>query len=421
MDLKPIGKPVNLLVKLSEDILPSPEALLVTGITPQKVAADGISEPEFAKFLNEEVFLPNTTTVGFNNIRFDDEFIRHLLWRNFYDPYEWAYSDGRSRWDMLDVSRLVRALRPDGINWPVDKNGKPTNNLEALAKINKLEHIHSHDALSDVEALIALTRLIKSRRPEMFQYLFDIRSKKEIARLVNLDEPQLFVYASGRYDSDNEKTTVALPVAPGRREGTLLAYDMRADITEVNTGEQLPVKELAYNRCPAVLPLNAIKDEKTWRRINLDLKTVQSNLKKLQDNRGLLDQVIATWNDRPDWPAAEDVEGQLYDSFTPDADKSKIFAVRSANAEDLADLHPSFIDERLPELLFRYKARNFPQSLSEAEAEKWEEYRAAKLGRELPGYMNRLAQLAISSTSTDSQFLLEEIQLWVESIAPISD
>jgi exodeoxyribonuclease-1 len=472
MDLKPIGKPVNLLVKLSEDILPSPEALLVTGITPQQTASDGVSEAEFTKILSEEIFLPNTVTVGFNNIRFDDEFIRHILWRNFYDPYEWSWLDGRSRWDMLDVSRMVRALRPDGINWPMDDRGQPTNKLELLAKANRLKHAAAHDALSDVGALIALTQLIRDKQPKMFDYLFKMRGKNEITKLVNLDEPQPFVYASGRYDTVFEKTTVALAVAPGRRPGTVLVYDLRIDLSdqkqqnysashavesrdektssiisespkhnsafennnqEVFSGDSKrvqqnnsvvsqyqpwPVKELAYNRCPAVAPLG-VMDEAAWERIGLDLDQVQVNLKKLQKNRGTLDKIMAAWNDRPDFPAADDVEGQLYDSFTPDADKSRVRKVRETTPDELADLHLDFNDERLPELLLRYKARNFPQSLSESEQTKWEEYRSAKFERELPGYMNRLAQLAVDPVNKDKQFVFEEIQIWAESIVPV--
>lgn len=127
--LNPIGEPVNLLVRLSDDVLPEPYAIVVTGITPQQTLTDGISEPEFCQFLTSEVFTPNTVALGYNSIRFDDEFIRHTLWRNFYDPYEWAWNDGRGRWDMLDIVRMTRALRPEGIEWPVDDKGKPVNKL----------------------------------------------------------------------------------------------------------------------------------------------------------------------------------------------------------------------------------------------------------------------------------------------------
>ena len=145
LDLEPIGEPVNILVKMTNDALPSPSAIAVTGITPQQTLMDGITEAEFCKYIIEEIFTPGTIAVGYNTVRFDDEFMRAILWRNFYDPYEWQWKDGRSRWDMLDVVRLTRALRPEDINWPFRDDGTPTNRLELITKLNGLEHAHAHE------------------------------------------------------------------------------------------------------------------------------------------------------------------------------------------------------------------------------------------------------------------------------------
>ena len=201
MDLNPVGEPVNILVKMTDDALPSPKAIMVTKITPQKTLAEGVSEAEFCKTVMDEIFVPNTVAVGYNTVRFDDEFMRAILWRNFYDPYEWEWKDGRSRWDMLDVVRLTRALRPEGINWPVTDEGKATNRLELLTKMNGLLHEHAHDALSDVYATIAVAALIREKQPDLFSYLFKMRDKREVQKLSNLDNPRPFVYASGRYSS----------------------------------------------------------------------------------------------------------------------------------------------------------------------------------------------------------------------------
>ncbi len=199
LDFNPIGEPVDILVKMTDDALPSPGAIMVTGITPQKTLAEGITEAEFVRLVTEEIFVPNTVAVGFNSVRFDDEFMRATFWRNFYDPYEWEWKDGRSRWDMLDVVRMVRALRPEGINWPVDEKGRATNRLELLTKLNGLEHQHAHDALSDVFATIAVARMLKEKQPEMIDFLFKIRTQKEVKKYVNLHNKQPFVYTSGTY------------------------------------------------------------------------------------------------------------------------------------------------------------------------------------------------------------------------------
>lgn len=433
LELEPIGEPFNVLVRLTDDILPSPDAIMVTGITPQATLADGISEREFAELLMKDIFTPHTITVGFNSVRFDDEFIRHTLWRNFYDPYEWAWDDGRSRWDMLDVVRMTRALRPEGIKWPVTEEGKPVNKLELIASANGLDHKKAHDALSDVEALIDVAKMIKSKQPKLFQYLLDMRDKKKVERLVNLQEPEAFVYSSGRFGSDFDFTTVAIPAFPGSKPGSVVVYDLRHDpqqftdlsLEDVKTrlfgskevlGEltRLPFKELSFNKCPAVAPMGVL-DEAAQKRLELDMKAVAHNKTALLGATDFLYKAREAYKTREPYAAATDVEAKLYDGFLNNKDQGRVAAVRSATAEELADFHPDFIDERLPELLFRYKARQFSMSLSDDEHERWEEYRGEKLQASLPSYMADLQRLAAKVEDT---YILEELQLWAESIMP---
>ena len=435
MDLQPIGEPVNILVKITDDILPSPDAIMVTGITPQSTLTDGYGEKEFCDIIMSDVFTDDTIAVGFNSVRFDDEFIRHTLWRNFYDPYEWAWANGRGRWDMLDVVRMTRALRPDGIEWPTDETGKAVNKLELLGKANNLTHTHAHDALSDVEVLIDLARLIRTKQRKLYDYLFSLRDKKAVGQLVSLDDPKPFVYTSGRYDPAYEKTTVSFPIAPGTKPGSVLVYDLRYDPTPFLTAGPrqlasvifanrdarkvegfvaLPVKELAYNRCPAVAPVGVL-DESARQRLAIDLTDIQRHLAILSTNPTFGAAVQEAFEMREPYESSTDVEHQLYDGFMSDKDKGRCSAVRAADANELADFHPQFIDERLPELLFRYKARQFPESLGEDEHIKWEEYRETKLQKLLPGYFEILERLQRSGADT---YLLEELQLWAESVAP---
>ena len=221
LDLEPIGEPVNILIKLNNDTLPSPDAIMVTHILPQETVKYGMTEAEFCRIAMNEIFTANTISCGYNSVRFDDEHMRYLFWRNFYDPYEWQWKNGRSRWDLLDVVRMVRALRPEGIKWPVisdPESGrkKPANKLELLTKLNRIDHTKAHDALSDVEALIALARLLKEKQPQIFNYLLKMRDKREVLKLVNLSTPRPFVYTSGRYKSDFLNTTIAFPIAPSK-------------------------------------------------------------------------------------------------------------------------------------------------------------------------------------------------------------
>lgn len=440
LDLNPLGEPVNLLVTMSDDTLPSPRALMVTGITPQKTVEEGYNEADFCRTFIEDIATPETTIVGYNNIRFDDEFIRAILWRNYHDPYEWSYADGRSRWDMLDVVRMTRALRPDGIEWP-NVDGVPSNRLELLSKANKIDHTAAHDALSDVRALIAVTKLIRENQPDLYEYLYKMRDKNQIKKLVTLDEPRPFVYASGRYTSDYEKTTIAYPVAEAEY-GNVYVYDLRKDPVDwieksvqeisaiVNTpyGERgddfvsLPVKKLQYNRCPAVAPLGVLEQGKGWQKLGLDAETVQKRQKKLAGNPDFISRVKQVLDKKPDYPKLPDAEAALYDAFIDNRDKLRAEAVRSATSAELAALSPNFTDERLTAMYPRYKARNYPNTLSSEERADYEQYRSARLSRQTPSFARQLQLAAMRKDLTShQQFVLEELKLWYESIAPYSD
>lgn len=443
MDLNPIGDPVNILVALNDDTLPSPDALMVTGITPQQTVADGYTEAQFAQLLLEEIFTEDTIAVGFNSIRFDDEFVRHLFWRTFRDPYEWAWRDGRSRWDLLDVVRMTRALRPDGIKWPI-VDGKASNRLELITKENGIDHLKAHDALSDVEALIDVTRLIKTNQPQLYEYLLKMRDKKEVQKLVNLDNKQPFVYTSGRYDADFHKTTVAFPLTAGKN-GNVVVYDLRVDpspFIDLDSKElakklyatwderqaddfvALPVKELQYNRAPAVAPLGVLEQsagdgEDGWKRVGITKDMVEKHKKQLLAAPHFAENIRSLFENRPEFKKMSDSEAQLYDGFLNDADRLRVQSVGQANEATLADLHPDFQDERLNDLLLHYKARNYPRSMSADESANWEKWRVAHIKEQLPGFMKSLERLSQDAALDDGkQFILQELQLWLESIAP---
>ena len=445
---QPLGEPDNLLIELAEDTLPSPSAIMVTGITPQATRTDGISEREFCRFFIEEIATPGTTIMGYNSVRFDDEFMRNTLWRNFYDPYEWQWKDGRSRWDLLDVVRMTRALRPEGIEWPVTDDGHSTNRLELITKLNGISHEHAHDALADVVALIEVTKLIHEKQPQLFDFLYNMRGKRDVMELVNLDHPQPFVYASGRYSSEHEKTTVAYPMAPAEN-GNILVFDLRYNLDELleqeQQSQQTPpekgrsfhelepwekhffpiVKKLQYNHCPAVAPLGVLNKEDGWQKLGLTQSQIEQNLESLRRHPEFVERM--TQIKRPDYPPSSDAESALYDGFLNDQDRLLCMTVRNNGAEDLADYHPPFNDERLPELLLHYKAKNYPSSLTEAEMAQWEEYRAQRLERQAEGFLKDLGRIqgmlsrdvAFGGKSVeDCAYLAEELLLWYESLQP---
>ncbi|MEO8105483.1 MAG: exodeoxyribonuclease I [Candidatus Saccharibacteria bacterium] len=448
-DLQPIGEPVNVFIKLTPDVLPDPDAVLLTGITPQQTLQEGLTEAEFLKYFYETVVQPSTIFVGFNSVRFDDEFMRYLHYRNFQDAYEWQWRDGCSRWDILDLVRMTRALRPDGIEWPFTETGQPTNRLELLTKVNKLDHAHAHDALNDVIATIAVARLVRSTQPDLFNYLLQNRHKKAVAELIDKGEP--FVYSTGRYPSETWHTSVAVRLVKHPQQDAGIVYDLRHDPTPYlamtvdelvalwqynpdRTAPRLPVKTLKYNRCPAVAPLGVIKDRASQDRLQLDLTTVAKHAMILSQQRAeFADRILQAQGQLDAVRAAQqgviettpsNVDTQLYDGFFAAGDKEAMRAVREADPATLSEIGSQLHDGRLQALLPLYKARNYPQSLSSEERAAWDIFCAEKLfngerDSRLAKYFGRLDELKQETTGrADRAYLLEELQLYGESIMP---
>jgi exodeoxyribonuclease-1 len=437
LDLRPIGQPDNFLLKMTPDILPEPGAVMVHGISPQKTLSQGISEPEFCRYLTSQVSVDDTIMVGYNNIRFDNEFIRFTLWRNFYDAYEWSWKNNCSIWDLLDVVRMTRALRPEGIEWPFAPDGKPTNSLEYITAVNKLEHADAHDAMSDVNACIAVARLLKSKQPKLFDYLLNIRGKQNIAALVGKGEPVL--YTSGRYAAEFNKTAAVAMAAQKPDKSGALMYDLRIDPDEFkdmpaaeltkrwkayqsrnDEAAYFPVKELKYNRCPALATMDAL-DEAGLQRLQLHPELISKHFKKLQAAKGfgdrLLEAMDGLWTPRQPQLMVDEqqVDGLLYDGFVKDDDKTKMSVVRAAEPEELSKLADDISDERLKALLPLYKARNFPDALTGDEKQSWTGFRRQKLlGGKAPlaeKYFSQLKELeATPGMNIAKKHLLKDLQ-----------
>lgn len=446
LDLKPIGDPFNIMITLSPDALPEPRAILVTGITPQKTLEEGITEKEFLKIFFDEIATPGTIFAGYNTIRFDDEFMRFMLYRNFYDPYEWQWKEGRSRWDLLDVARMTRALRPDGIKWPVDAKGKATNRLELLTEANGLDHFDAHDALSDVQATIALAGILRKNQPKLFDYLLAMRDKKKVQELVEKGDP--FVYTSGKYPSEYEKTTVVGVLDAHPKRQAALVYDLRhdpeqfMDMSVEQLAEawrwspdkdqlRLPVKTMRYNVCPAVAPLGVLKDAPVS--LKLDVDVIQKNYKTLRAATEFRQNVLRALDvldgEQEKAIAARkgSVDEQLYDGFIGDHDKTIEDVVRAAAADDIVEVSKKFRDARLHKIAPLYKARNHPKDLSNDERIQWDKHVYDYLlgggdQSRLAKYFTQLDTLAAADDiSQRDQYLIEELQLYGQSIIPESD
>ena len=406
--LNEIGEPINLYCRPSDDILPHPAACRITGITPQVLAEKGLVEAEFMARVHAELALPSTCGAGYNNLRFDDEVTRYSLYRNFYDPYAREWQGGNSRWDLIDLVRAAYALRPEGIEWPQDEDGRVSLKLERLTEANGIDHGQAHDALSDVRATIGLARLLKASQPRLYDYLYQLRSKARVAEQIRLLQP--LVHVSGRFAGSRHYLALVLPLAwHPRNRNALIVCDLQSDpqpLLELDAeslrkrlytrrddlaeGElPVPLKLLHINRCPVVAPLKVLRAE-DMARLQLDLDECEGRAALLRDKLPLWQTKLTDIYASEDFEPLDDPEQQLYSGFIGDRDRRLCEQVRQASAEELARENWMFSDARLPELLFRYRARNFPQSLNATEQQHWQAFCRARLSDAALGAPNTL-------------------------------
>ncbi|MFK7956724.1 MAG: exodeoxyribonuclease I [Lysobacterales bacterium] len=441
LNLQPVGEPMNILCRQTDDYLPHPMAALVTGITPQS-AASGLSEVSFAREIHQALAERETCGAGYNSIRFDDEFTRYLLFRNFYDPYQREYQGGNSRWDLIDVVRLCYALRPEGINWPAKDNGNPSFKLEDLTAANDIDHGQAHDALADVDATIALARLVKQHQPRLFDHAFQHRGKHAVAAQLKIDSPAPLLHVSSRYPAKRGCLAMVLPICmhPANPNAVLvvdlakppdklltLSSDDIADRIFTPSADLPPgvsrigVKSIAINRSPVLAPLGVLKGV-DLERIALDVETCQTHCEQLLPHLSVVgERLREVYAAVRSFPEVADADWSLYSGgFASDHDKAVSTKVRQSTPAELADLGNSFHDPRLTQLLFIYRCRNWPESLTNEEQRRWQEHCAKRLLSGQPSAAQQFEQALysarLSPAASNRMSVLDQLEDYVEQV-----
>ncbi len=439
-----IDEPLVIYCKPTDDMLPQPEACLITGITPQEAASKGVVEAEFIGQIEKEFSRPGTCVVGYNSIRFDDEVTRHCLYRNFHDPYAREWQQGNSRWDIIDMVRLVRATRPQGICWPDHENGKPSFKLEALTRANGLVHDAAHDALSDVRATIAMARLVREKQPRLFDYVFNNRSKKDARSHLDLRSQKPVLHISSKYPAEKGCAALVVPLVQDLvNANAVYVYDLSVDpqpLLELSAQqirervftaaadlpegvERIPLKAVHVNKCPILVPASILKGASA-ERLGIDLQACLANLNKIRAQPGLSAKIKRVF--QRDFPPETNPDLMLYSGgFFSNADKQLMVKIRTLPQQELASFPVQFDDARIPEMLFRYRARNYPLTLDDKERLQWREFCRDRLEKSDAGasitmkqYVQQITDLRQSGECTPSQLgILDQLdsyakQLW---------
>ncbi len=406
LEFEASDRPLTIYSQPTPDFLPHPQAVLITGITPQHALAQGMNEASFAAKIEQQMSQPNTTIVGYNSVAFDDEVTRHLFYRNFIDPYAHTWQNNNSRWDLIDVVRACYALRPEGIEWPENDQGFASMRLEHLTAANGIEHGQAHDAMADVYATIAIAKLLKTAQPKLFDYAYSIRRKQALKPLIDLVNFKPIVHIAGFYGADNGFLSLIMPLGyKDDNPNAVVYWNLRQDPRQLLelSDEQLQERrfanreqrdsqgwgvyggqQLQLNRCPFLAPLNVLS-EQVQQRWQLPLEEMLERAQWLQQQPELRERIVrSTEFSGPDELPA-DPELQLYrGAFFSEQDRSTMAIIRATAPEQLAALDLNFSDPRLPEMLFRYRARNYPATLTDSELQRWRQFCQQRLLEPLP-------------------------------------
>lgn len=445
MDLNPIGEPLVHYCQPASDFLPDPEASLITGISPQKAIQEGLPERDFIAKIHAEFSKPDTCVLGYNSLRFDDEHMRYSLYRNFYDPYAREWQNGCSRWDIIDMVRLCRALRPEGINWPMLEDGTPSNKLELITQANGISHEQAHDAMSDVYATIAVAKLIKDKQPRLWDFCLNNRDKRKLASQLKVAAKEPMIHVSGMYGLARSSTAIIVPVAlhPSNKNGVIV-YDLADDPSELlaldadglaerifTARNELPeglerigLKTIHLNKCPIIAPLKTLSPEAA-KRLGINIEEQLARIEPIRMAAGLENKVQQAFSNQQFEPLNDPDQSLYSGGFIGNNDKHLMQDVVMANQEELAHFKAlPFQDQRLGELLFRYRARNYPQSLELDEQQRWAEHCRERIHDGVNGYLNldqfqhKLMQLAQEHENDPAKLhLLKQLAEYAEWVA----
>ena len=394
--LNPLEEPLVLRARLPEEVLPEVDAMRVTGLTPG-VVTQGLGEAELADRIAAATGDASLCLCGYNSVRFDDEFLRFTFYRSLLEPYG-RERRGGTRMDLLDLVRAMRALRPDGMQWPMADDGLPSSKLVDIAAANGVEHASAHDAGSDVLATIGVARCLRAAQPRLFDYAVSLRQRRVSERLlVPRDEP--VVHVSGRIPRD--RASLALMTSLGRHPRNargFVMFDLSQDPREyaaLNEDElhrrlftpgdaleveRLRMKEIRTNRSPFVAEISAVRREDAAR-LGLDLDEAMARHRWLRARPELVRRLVRAFTRDVFEAVPSDADAALYDDLINDRDQMRALDLRGIVASGERGPEPStlFDDARLRALAWRFRARNAPQTLDAGERDEWQAFVRTRL------------------------------------------
>lgn len=458
---------VNIMCKPRPDVVPHPMAFLTHGIDINQLKMNGMTEFELAAFVHDYMLSSSGNIIsGYNNMAFDDIFLRQLMYRNMQPPYEHEYKDGNSRFDAFKYIQMIYAFRPDILEWAKNEDGGVSMKLDAMAQANGIVHENAHDALSDVHATIGITKIVKERNPRSFDFFLNLMDKDLNRSIMSRKQPLLHV--SGIFGRDVRNTSMILPVAIDKgNKNKFLCIDLRQDPTDMLAMSSAEIKKYLFtkrselpeghpivpaigvqtNNLPVIMDAKSTLSSGLADRLSLDLDACYQNMEKIQGNREFMTTLQNAFLNSKEPP--KDAYEQLYSNGFINNNDARIrhtltavtgnngnrdtFSIETESTHVAAMRMQDSI--RHQELITRSKWGNFYQELIEsenfspAELYQWSKYLVSRLtsneghsGLTVDEYASELALVESEVCLTDAQVeMMRDVTAHVEELKAFAE
>ena len=434
-DLNYIDVPTNIYCKPSPNRLPNPIAVAVTKLSPLYCEEHGLPEYEFFSHVREEMTVPGTCQVAYNGINFDREVTRFGFYRNLFSPYEHEFANDNSVWDIVMLGAMIRAIRPDGINWPTNNEGRPSIKLEHLAPANNITQENAHCAQDDVKATVEWARLLKKSQPQTWDFLFKYKHKKQLKKYIQLGKP--YILTNMGFGLEYQYTAPIVPLFYLRNEpDSLICINLREDSEWIKKEDSSELRRLLYStkaeleesgkrrpplvkiklaKCPAIAPIKVVNSESIANRVKIDVDDASRKASSTFRDKALITKVEDIYSIDASYEPITLVEEQLYGfNFFDKADNIRIKEIHSNGIQFGLSKIIEWKDERINKLLFRIIAKSFPHQLSDEHLKSWKKQCLTEISEnddDNPNFEN-FKKMAVETI--DDESLREEYITYVE-------
>jgi exodeoxyribonuclease-1 len=361
-------------MKLNPDVIPSPAAMITHHMSLQEIA-NGIDEFAGIKKIHALLNQPDTISLGYNSLRFDDEFLRFSFYRNLLPPYTHQYANQCGRMDLYPMTVMYFLFKNSVLKWPMIA-GKPSLKLAALSTENQLAEGRAHHAMVDVEATLALARLF-FKESEMWNYLAGYFNKEsEHARLQDLKNTTALMI-DGSIGAEKYYQCPVLFLGMHQHYKNQMLW-LRLDNEELCkiTSETIPDVRVIHKKLAEpgfILPFK----ERFLSHLTAERKALaDANKKWLEQHPTIFSELIAYHTDYqyPLYPTTDVSAGLYINGFWNSAETNFCRAFHTADQKQKAKLTEQMQNPQLQMLSLRILGRHYPDALTTHQAEQFAHY-----------------------------------------------